>query len=62
MNIRKQHVFPLAVKHRVNNLKSSVIHLKNFSEVKNDVFVTNTSEELSTHVRKALGCIIIRLF
>ncbi len=46
----------------LSNEKSSVIHLKNFSEVKNDVFVTNTSEELSTHVRKTLDFIIIRLF
>ncbi len=38
------------------------IHFKNFSEVKNYVFDTNTSKELSAHVRKALGCIIIRLF
>ncbi len=30
---------------------------ENFSEVKNDVFVTNTSEELSTHVRKAFGAL-----
>ncbi len=54
MNIRKQHVFPLLLNIAgLSNEKSSVIHLKNFSEVKNDVFVTNTSEELSTHVEKS---------
>ncbi len=37
----------------LSNEKSSVIYFKNFSVVKYYVFVTNTSKELSTHVRKA---------